>query len=122
MGAKPTKKVHIKINGVEAVASEDVRWSSPKGAEPRVYEFSHVFEDFLSTGQDIELHFLFQCGLTRGLPGGKEDREPDFGVDVYGNGRLIEPFLRSRSVSVPRHGADGPGGEVHPRPVVHQRP
>ena len=53
-----------------------------------------MFEDFLSTGVDIELHFLFQCGLTRGLPGGKEDREPDFGVDVYGNGRLIEPFLK----------------------------
>jgi hypothetical protein len=40
------------------------------------------------------LHFLFHCGLTRGLPGGKEDREPDFGVDVYGNGRLIERFLK----------------------------
>jgi hypothetical protein len=94
LGAKPTKKVQIKINGVDVAASEDIRWSSPKGAEPRVYEFSQVFEDFLSTGNDIELHFLFQCGLTRGLPGGKEDREPDFGVDVYGNGRLIEPFLK----------------------------
>ncbi|MBW3599489.1 MAG: ATP-binding protein, partial [Planctomycetes bacterium] len=94
LGAKPARKVHIEINGVEAVASEEIRWSSPKGAEPRVYEFSHVFEDFLSTGENIELHFLFQCGLTRGLPGEKEGREPDFGVDVYGNGRIIEAFLK----------------------------
>ena len=94
LGAKPIKKVHITINDVEVVASENIRWSSPKGAEPRVYEFSEMFDDFLSTGKDIELHFLFQCGLTRGLPGGKDDREPDFGVDVYGNGRLIEPFLK----------------------------
>jgi hypothetical protein len=94
MGTRPSKRVHIKINGVDALPPPDIHWSSPKGAEPKIYEFTHVFQDFLSTGNDIEIQFLFQCGLTRRLPGTAEDAEPDFGIDVYGNGRLIEPFLK----------------------------
>ena len=93
-GKEPSKRVYITINGVEATAPADINWSNPQGAEPRVYEFSHVFKDFLSTGKDIKLNFLFYCGLTRQLPGNSEDAEPDFGIDVYGNGRLIQPFLK----------------------------
>jgi hypothetical protein len=94
-GKKPDKRVHISINGVEASPTAEIQWSSPKGAEPRLYEFSHVFGDFLSTGNDIELNFLFHCGLIRHLPGiSSEDREKDFGIDVYGNGRLIDQFLK----------------------------
>jgi hypothetical protein len=94
-GKKPDKKIHISINEVEAVASSDIHWSSPKGAQPRLYEFSHVFRDFLSTGKDIELVFLFYCGLIRKQAGiSSEDQERDFGIDVYGNGRLIQPFLK----------------------------
>jgi hypothetical protein len=94
-GKEPNKRVHITINGVEVTAPSDINWSSPQGAEPRVYEFSYVLKNFLSTGKDIELNFLFYCGLTRRLPGRKnEDAEPDFGIDVYGNGRLIQPFLK----------------------------
>jgi hypothetical protein len=93
-GKEPDKRVYITINGVEAATPPDINWSNPKGAEPRVYEFSHIFKDFLSTGKDIELNFLFYCGLTRRIPGKSEDAEPDFGIDVYGNGRLIEQFLK----------------------------
>jgi hypothetical protein len=94
-GKEPSKRVHIVINGVEATPPADINWSNPQGAEPRVYGFSNVFKDFLSTGKDIELNFLFYCGLTRQLPGRlSEDAEPDFGIDVYGNGRLIQQFLK----------------------------
>ena len=94
-GKKPDKKIHIIINGVEAIPPPDIHWSSPKGAEPRLYEFSHVFKDFLSTGKNIQLDFLFYCGLIRQMAGSSsEDRERDFGIDVYGNGRLIQAFLK----------------------------
>ena len=94
-GKEPSKMVHITINGVEATAPGDINWSNPEDAEPRVYTLSHVFKDFLSTGKDIELNFLFYCGLTRRIPGKAEDAEPDFGIDVYGNGRLIQQFLKN---------------------------
>jgi hypothetical protein len=93
-GKEPNQRVYITINGVEATAPPDINWSNPKGAEPRIYEFSHIFKDFLSTGRDIKLNFLFYCGLTRRIPGKSEDAEPDFGIDVYGNGRLIQQFLK----------------------------
>ena len=44
---------------------------------------------------DIKLDFGFKCGLTRKLPSKKEGLQPDWGVDVYGNGRLIEKFLKT---------------------------
>jgi hypothetical protein len=72
----------------------EINWSSPKGAEPRIYKFSHTFPNFLGTSYDIELDFLFHCGLTRRIPGKSEYAEPDWGVDVYGNGRLIDRFLK----------------------------
>jgi hypothetical protein len=94
-GKKPDKRVHITINGVEATPAVDIHWSSPDGAEPRLYQFSHLFKDFLSTGKDIELNFMFYCGLIRQLPGlSSDDRERDFGIDVYGNGRLIDSYLK----------------------------
>lgn len=96
-GKKPNKRLHITINGVEATPPSEINWSSPKGAEPRAYEFSHVFKNFLSTRNDIELHFLFYCGLLRQLPGiSSGDQERDFGIDVYGNGRLIQQFLKDQ--------------------------
>jgi len=94
LGEQPTTRLHVKVNGVEAPSPAEINWSSPDGAEPRIYKFSHVFKDFLSTGQDIELRFLFACGLTRQVPGAGDGRERDFGIDVYGNGRLIQQFLK----------------------------
>jgi len=93
-GKKPDKRLCIKINRVDATVPPEINWSSPKGAEPKLYEFSHVFKDFLSTGNDIELNFLFYCGLTRLFPGKAEGAESDYGIDVYGNGRLIQQFLK----------------------------
>ena len=48
----------------------------------------------MESGADITLKFEFRCGLTRKLPGSGSDIQPDWGVDVYGNGRSIERFLK----------------------------
>lgn len=93
-GKSVNKRVQIKINDVEVKPCQEINWSNPKGAEPRIYRFSQMFPNFLSTGHDIELTFLFHCGLTRRLPGKGEYAEPDWGIDVYGNGRLIDHFLK----------------------------
>ncbi|MBI3798444.1 MAG: ATP-binding protein [Deltaproteobacteria bacterium] len=93
-GKSLSKRVHININDVEVKPCPDINWSSPKGAEPRIYKFSHAFPNFLNTGCNIELNFLFHCGLTRRIPGRGEYAEPDWGIDVYGNGRLIDRFLK----------------------------
>jgi hypothetical protein len=93
-GDGPKSRVHITVNGVAVTGPKPINWSCPKGAEPRAYRFSHTFKNFLSTGEDIELRFVFVCGVTRYQPGAGVDREHDFGVDVYGNGRLIERHLK----------------------------
>lgn len=88
------RKVHIRINRVEVKPRPRVNWSAPEGAAPRKYTFSHTFRNFLRTGKDITLNFEFICGLTRTMPGNAEDRERGWGIDVYGNGRMIEPLLK----------------------------
>lgn len=88
------KKVFIRINDVNVEPGPGVNWSAPKGSEPRTYEFSHTFKNFLSTGNDIKLNFRFKCGITRKLPGTSQDTEEDWGIDVYGNGRLVQRFLK----------------------------
>jgi hypothetical protein len=93
-GDGPKTRVHIRLNEIEINTTGPINWSCPKGAEPRAYRFSHVFKNFLSTGENIELRFLFICGVTRYQPGAGADREHDFGIDVYGNGRLIEQYLK----------------------------
>jgi hypothetical protein len=94
-GSLLNRRVIIKINDVEVEAAADIEWSNPKGAGPRVYTFSQTFANFLQTGENITLDFHFKCGLTRKIPSLKEGKQPDWGVDVYGNGRLIEKFLKT---------------------------
>lgn len=93
-GQLPTRRLLITVNGVDVEPATDIDWSNPKGAGPRVYHFEQDFPNFLNTGQDITLQFTFKCGLTRKLPSKKEGLQPDWGVDVYGNGRLIERYLK----------------------------
>lgn len=93
-GTTLRRKVNITINGVAVESGLEVNWSGAKGVQPRIYRLTHTFKNFLSTGRDITLTFDFQCGLTRKLPGQSEGAEPDWGVDVYGNGRLIEKYLK----------------------------
>lgn len=88
------KKVHMIINETAVRPASQPSWSGPSGAEPRIYTFSHVFENFLNTGNDIKLSFRLKCGLSRRLPGGSNEADADWGVDVYGNGRLIDRFLK----------------------------
>jgi hypothetical protein len=88
------KKVRIEINGVEVQPGPGINWSAPKGSEPRVYTFAHDFLNFLNTGNDIKLALRFKCGITRKLPGTSQDTEEDWGIDVYGNGRLVQRFLK----------------------------
>jgi hypothetical protein len=93
-GTLVKRKVNVFVNRTLVVPARQPNWSAPKGAEPRIYDFAHVFENFLDTGEDIELRFRFKCGLTQKLPGGGSGTDPDWGVDVYGNGRLIDTFLK----------------------------
>ena len=90
-----SRRIVITVNGVEVEPAVDVDWSNPRDAGPRVYTFSYTFKNFLQSGNDIKLDFSFKCGLTRKLPSKKEGLQPDWGVDVYGNGRLVEKFLKT---------------------------
>src|SRR5258708_33333956 len=82
------------MNGVTVEPALGITWSNSKDAGPRIYKFSHTFENFLETGSDITLAFEFSCGLTGKLPGKGDDIQPDWGIDVYGNSRVIERFLK----------------------------
>jgi len=88
------RRVSISINGIGVEPWPAINWSGADGVEPRRYELRHTFRNFLNTGNDIGLKFIFQCGLTRFTPGRGEFKEPDWGIDVYGNGRLIEGYLK----------------------------
>ncbi len=88
-------KIHITINGFDAKPKANINWSGAEGVEPRFYNFSHTFRNFLNTGNDITLNYSFECGLTQKGSGAKEKlAEPDWGIDVYGNGRLIQRYLK----------------------------
>jgi hypothetical protein len=88
-------KLRLKINNLEAKAKPDIKWSGAAGIEPRFFNFNHTFRNFLNTGHDITLNFSFKCGLAQKGSGAKDKlAEPDWGVDVYGNGRLIERYLK----------------------------
>jgi hypothetical protein len=89
-----SRKVKISVNETEVSVPAPINWSVPKGAEFREYTFEHTFENFLNSGQNVRLAFLFRCGLTRKLPGKGPETEADWGVDVYGNGRIIQRFLK----------------------------
>ena len=67
-----SRRIVITVNDVEVEPAMDVDWSNPRDAGPRVYTFSHIFKDFLQSGNDIKLDFGFKCGLTRKLPSKKE--------------------------------------------------
>ena len=94
-GQLMTKRIVITINGVDVEPTSGIDWSYPKDAAPRVYACNQTFKNFLQTGIDLNLQFRFKCGLTRKLPSKREGLQPDWGIDVYGNGRLIERYLKT---------------------------
>ena len=48
-----------------------VNWSEPEGGRAAMYKFSHIFEDFLATGNNIELTSCSAAGCAT-IPGKRE--------------------------------------------------
>ncbi len=95
------ERISITINGTKVKPGRSPIWSGAKGASPRIYCFTKTFNNFLESGQDVELTFRFLCGLTKKSAGTKKDvgqatpeRDEDWGIDVFGNGRLIQRFRK----------------------------
>jgi len=93
LAGDPKGKLQIKINGVNVTTPTDIRWASPEGAEPHTYEFSSSFPNPMG-GERAHMRFILRCGILTKQPGSTEGKESDFGIDVYGNGRLIERHLQ----------------------------
>jgi len=88
--------VSITVNETRVPTGRGPIWSGAKGATPRRYQFAHTFTNFLGTGQDIELNFSLLVGLTQSSAGkDSAERDEDWGIDVFGNGRLIERFRKT---------------------------
>jgi len=91
---EPKALLKITVNGGSVVATSDIIWANPEGAEPATYDLSQQFPDTMSMGGPVPLRFIFRCGILTNQPGLKPGRESDFGIDVYGNGRLIQRHLQ----------------------------
>jgi hypothetical protein len=91
---EPTTRVMIKVSGADVVAPPDIVWASPEGAEPLTYEFSNTFPNYAGGSEPIPMRFILRCGILTKQPGISSGKERDFGIDVYGNGRLIERYLQ----------------------------
>jgi hypothetical protein len=91
---KNGRRVRVWVNDTGVDAPGPIEYSGALGVEPRTYEFTHLFKDLLKTGLDVRLNFLFTCGLLTKLPGQGAGREQDWGIDVYGNGSLIQRYLK----------------------------
>jgi hypothetical protein len=89
------KKVSVELNSTPIEPPAEIVFSGAAGVEPQIYTFAHEFPNLLKMGHDIKLAFRFKCGLLTQLPGQKEGRENDWGIDVYANGRLIQRFLKT---------------------------
>ncbi len=93
-GDDETPKINISVNGVPVTSPRSINWSGAESARPRIYDYTHTFRNFLDTGRNVQLNVRFVCGLTQKSTGRALDKESDWGIDVYGNGRLIEPHLK----------------------------
>lgn len=90
------KKLFITVNKTRVKAGRAPLWSGAKGAAPCKFIFAHTFENFLETGHNVQLGFEFICGLTQRSAGkDSTERDEDWGIDVFGNGRLIQRFRKS---------------------------
>ena len=92
LAGEPKTNIEIKICGSKVVAGQDVVWASPAGGEPRTYEFNHRFANMMGGSEPIQLRFILRCGILTNQAAG--DTESGFGIDAYGNGRLIERHLQ----------------------------
>jgi len=86
--------IEIQVNGVHVKASPRIGFSGAKGATPRTYEFSHVFPNLSNSGESVPVKVKLTVGLLPALPGSAANREEDWGIDAYGNGRLIQAYLK----------------------------
>src|SRR5690606_28769222 len=80
------------VGGTKVTPAPDIVWASPEGAEPRTYELEHQFRSTMGGKDKIHLRFILRCGILTKQPAGGPDS--GFGIDVYGNGRLIERHLQ----------------------------
>ncbi|BDU70859.1 ATP-binding protein [Mesoterricola silvestris] len=93
-GNEGGKKVQISVNKSPVVAVPQIVYSGADGVEPRTYIFQNTFKNLVNSGQDVELKFELTVGLLTHQPGEGTNREKDFGIDVYANGRLIQKYLK----------------------------
>ena len=86
------KNIVLKVNSVPVGPSAPIAFSGADGAQPKEYKFSETFSNLANSGFDVKLDFCLTLGLAKGIPGAAT--EPDFGIDVYANGRLIQKYLK----------------------------
>lgn len=94
LAGEPKKKIEITINKVKVTSGADIVWACPEGGEPRTYVFEHRFPNTMGGTDPIPIQFVLRCGILTKLPAG--DTESGFGIDVYGNGRMIERHLQKK--------------------------
>ena len=95
-GDAGNKKIEVVINKVEVKPATGITFSGAAGAEPRTYKYTHTFTNLVNSEQDVQIHVRLTVGLLTGLPGTKTGRGEDWGIDAYGNDRLIEAFLKKQ--------------------------
>lgn len=93
LAGAPQSLVKITINGSAVEAPPEILWANPEGAEPATYDMSYQFNT-IGMGGPVPLRFILRCGILMKQPGRVPGKESDFGIDVYGNGRLIDRHLQ----------------------------